>query len=337
MSTRESATLLLVDDQPANLRLLNDAFSDQYRVLMATGGEPAVALCREQQPDLVLLDVDMPQMDGYAVCTALKADPHTAHIPIIFVTSHSDPEEEARALEMGAVDFITRPFHASVVRSRVKTHITLMHSGAMILGALKEKETLLKEVYHRVKNNLGVVSSLLNLQLRLLNDVQARAAITESMERISAMALVHEKLYQSTNLASIALADYVRDLCSQLSTSAAAQARHIEVSAQVDAITVGIERAVPLGMLINELITNSLKHAFPTGRAGHVRVRVGQEASGECVLEVSDDGVGLPAAGLGNKSLGFKLIAALAGQIDGRLETCPSGGDGTTTRVRFAL
>ncbi len=117
--------LLLVDDQPINIQALHQAFAADHQVLMATRGEQALALCARQAPDLVLLDVEMPEMDGYEVCRRLKADPATQDIPVIFVTSHSDAEAETRGLEAGAVDFITKPINPRIVRARVRTHLTL--------------------------------------------------------------------------------------------------------------------------------------------------------------------------------------------------------------------
>ena len=117
--------LLVVDDQVANIQALYQAFAADHQVFMATSGEQALALCASKQPDLVLLDVMMPGMDGHEVCRQLKADPETRDIPIIFVTAHSDEEAEARALDAGAVDFITKPINPRIVRARVKTHLTL--------------------------------------------------------------------------------------------------------------------------------------------------------------------------------------------------------------------
>ncbi|MEO5732996.1 MAG: diguanylate cyclase [Rubrivivax sp.] len=117
--------LLLVDDQPINIQALHQAFAADHQVLMATHGEQALALCARQPPDLVLLDVEMPDMDGYEVCRRLKADPATQDIPVIFVTAHSDAEAETRGLEAGAVDFITKPINPRIVRARVRTHLTL--------------------------------------------------------------------------------------------------------------------------------------------------------------------------------------------------------------------
>jgi diguanylate cyclase (GGDEF)-like protein len=117
--------LLVVDDQPANIQALYQAFAADHQVYMATQGEQALALCRSQLPDLVLLDVVMPGMDGYEVCRRLKADVATRHVPVIFVTAHNDEEAETRGLDVGAVDFISKPINPRIVRARVRTHLTL--------------------------------------------------------------------------------------------------------------------------------------------------------------------------------------------------------------------
>jgi diguanylate cyclase (GGDEF)-like protein len=117
--------LLVVDDQPVNIQALYQAFAADHQVLMATNGPQALALCASQQPDLVLLDVVMPAMDGHEVCRRLKADPATRDIPVIFVTAHDDEAAETQGLEAGAVDFISKPINPKIVRARVKTHLTL--------------------------------------------------------------------------------------------------------------------------------------------------------------------------------------------------------------------
>lgn len=117
--------LLVVDDQAVNIQALYHVFAEDHQVFVATHGEQAIKLCREKQPDLVLLDIVMPDMDGYEVCAALKADKDTCDIPIIFVTGETDEDAETRGLDAGAVDFITKPINPRVVRARARTHITL--------------------------------------------------------------------------------------------------------------------------------------------------------------------------------------------------------------------
>ena len=117
--------LLVVDDQPANIQVLHRAFSAEYQVFMATNGPQALSVCREQHPDLVLLDVVMDGMDGHEICRQMRADPNIRDIPVIFVTAHNDPVQETKGLDLGAVDFISKPINPDVVRARVRTHLKL--------------------------------------------------------------------------------------------------------------------------------------------------------------------------------------------------------------------
>ena len=119
------ARLLVVDDQRIHIQVMHQIFAGQYQIFMATNGEQALALCRHNPPDLVLLDIVMPGMDGFEVCAALKADAATRDIPVIFITGHTDAAQETRGLEVGAVDFISKPLTPAVLRARVKTQLTL--------------------------------------------------------------------------------------------------------------------------------------------------------------------------------------------------------------------
>lgn len=124
--------LLIVDDQPINIRILSQAFSAEFQVLMATNGAKALSICATQAPDLVLLDIMMPEMDGYEVCIRLKANPITADIPVVFVTAHTDDASEERGLEVGAVDFISKPINIKIVRARIKAHIALKRQSDIL-------------------------------------------------------------------------------------------------------------------------------------------------------------------------------------------------------------
>ena len=124
-ATRGKPKLLVVDDQPINIQVMHQIFANDFQVFMATSGAQALAICKDNPPDLVLLDIVMPEMDGFEVCEQLKADPATCNIPVIFVTAHTDSAQETRGLDAGAVDFISKPVNPAVVRARVKTHLTL--------------------------------------------------------------------------------------------------------------------------------------------------------------------------------------------------------------------
>jgi diguanylate cyclase (GGDEF)-like protein len=124
-ATSGKPKLLVVDDKPVNIQVLHQIFAADYQVFMATSGAQALAICRSNPPDLILLDVVMPEMDGFEVCTELKSDAATRDIPIIFVTAHDDTSQETHGLDVGAVDFIAKPVNPAVVRARVKTHLML--------------------------------------------------------------------------------------------------------------------------------------------------------------------------------------------------------------------
>ena len=131
-STHGKPKLLVVDDQAINIQVLYRCFAGDYQVFMATDGEQALKICSNNPPDLILLDVVMPGLDGFEVCKRLKADVTTSHIPVIFVTSHTDPAQETHGLNVGAVDFIAKPVNPDVVRARVKTHLTLKFQSDLL-------------------------------------------------------------------------------------------------------------------------------------------------------------------------------------------------------------
>ncbi len=186
---------------------------------------------------------------------------------------------------------------------------------------LNEKEVLLKEVHHRVKNNLQVISSLMNLQSAQVDDPRLKDALRESQNRVRTMALIHEKLYQTTDLAQIDIAGYLHTLVNFLSQSYRERASTVVARVEAENIKVDIETAIPCGLIVNELVSNALKHAFPDGRSGEIRVCVTHSPGGQMSLSVSDNGVGFPV-GLDHTrspSLGLNLVNTLIAQIGGTL------------------
>jgi two-component sensor histidine kinase len=208
---------------------------------------------------------------------------------------------------------------------------------AQIKASLEEKEALLKEIHHRVKNNLQVISSLLNLQSRLVADPQALEVFQESQHRIRSMAFVHEKLYQSESLARIDFAEYVRTLTTYLFSSCGARAQGVTLDIQAEDVLLGIDAAIPCGLILNELVSNALKHAFPNGRDGEVRIDLRADDDQRLTLTVSDDGIGLPE-GLdvhNTNSLGLQLVDTLVRQLDGTMEIHGQGG--TEFKIDFVV
>ena len=208
-------------------------------------------------------------------------------------------------------------------------------SEGKLREALAEKEVLLREIHHRVKNNLQVVSSLLNLQARAAGDEEVARAFEESKSRVQSMALIHEQLYESRDLARIDLSGYIRQLVSNLFRTYQVRAHRVELRTDIADIEIGIDLALPCGLILNELISNSLKYAFPSSRAGSILIRLEKMHDSSALLTVADDGVGLPAE-VGfwtTKTLGLRLVRSLVRQIDGEISA--GGPPGAEYRIRF--
>jgi two-component sensor histidine kinase/integral membrane sensor domain MASE1 len=206
---------------------------------------------------------------------------------------------------------------------------------ADLAGALREKEALLGEVHHRVKNNLQVVSSLLSLQSGYAKDPRVAAMFRESQARVAAIALVHERLYRSPDLARVDFGGYVGALADSLVASYRLPSRHVSLVKRLDDVPVPIQRAIPCGLVIGELVTNSLRHAFPDGRSGEILVEVRTADDGGIRIAVADDGVGLPP-GFDPKdspSLGWRIVTTLASQVGATLAVSSDRG----TRVELEV
>jgi PAS domain S-box-containing protein len=197
-----------------------------------------------------------------------------------------------------------------------------------IRTSLQEKELLLKEIHHRVKNNLQVVSNLLDLQSDYITDNKTRRFFKESQDRISAMAMIHEKLYQSRDFMCIDFDDYLDKLAHYLLRCYEKKAGLVSLVVEADKVAIGIDEAIPCGLIVNELLSNALEHAFPAGRKGVIKVRCLSLEDGQISLTVADDGVGLPL-GLdfrNTESLGLQLVTLLVKQLQGIIEIENTGG-----------
>jgi PAS domain S-box-containing protein len=206
---------------------------------------------------------------------------------------------------------------------------------AQIAASLKEKEVLLKEIHHRVKNNLQVISSLLNLQAVGVKDERILELLRESQNRIRSMALIHERLYQSENLAGINFGEYLRSLVGFLARSY--NIPHVEVRIHVKSISLPVNTAIPCGLIVNELVSNALKYGFPGELGGQVDVSLTLLNQTSGVLTVADNGVGFPREidFRSTKTLGLQLINTLTLQINGTIEL--SRDPGTTFSITFPL
>ncbi|MFM6195159.1 MAG: PAS domain S-box protein [Planktothrix sp.] len=197
-----------------------------------------------------------------------------------------------------------------------------------LVTSLREKEVLLKEIHHRVKNNLLVVSNLLEFQSDYVQEPELIKVLEDSRNRIYSMALIHEKLYRSTNLEKINFADYLEDLIDNLFESYNIQDGRIQFELDIEPIGLNIETAQPCGLIVNELVSNTLKHAFPNGRSGIVYLGLHQEEDEKIIVTVRDNGVGFPeGVDFRNvESLGMELVCTLTEQLEGTIVLNPENG-----------
>lgn len=202
--------------------------------------------------------------------------------------------------------------------------------------SLLQKEILVREIHHRVKNNLQLVMSLLNLHARRIRDPAAEMAFTEARSRINALATLHRRLYESESLQQLDLKWFLEDLCTELRRGGLSRGRHIELAVESPSEVIGPEVAVPLGLLVTEAITNAYKHAFKGRDGGHINVSVSRDADDTLVLRIEDDGVGFePVTGAKDAGLGHSLIEAFVRQLHGEMEI--KSNQGTVVQVKFSV
>jgi PAS domain S-box-containing protein len=203
------------------------------------------------------------------------------------------------------------------------------HSQNQIQASIVEKEVLLKEIYHRVKNNLQVISSLLNLQSEYIKDKQDLEIFQKSQQRIASMALIHEKMYQSPDLARIDFGEYIQDLVATLFSSYEVHEGSISLNLNIDNhVLLGLDLAIPCGLIVHELVSNSWKYAFPQGGEGEICIEIRQNSQQQFIITISDNGVGLPPNFdfKNTASLGWQLVDALIYQISGNINIVSNNG-----------
>jgi PAS domain S-box-containing protein len=204
-------------------------------------------------------------------------------------------------------------------------------------ATLTEREVLLQEVHHRVKNNLQVISSLINMQVRQLQDTSSRDALQECQTRVQAIALIHEKLYQSKDYARVPFSEYAKSLAANVLSATGVSSTDIVLDLAMEDLSLAVDKAIPCGLILNELITNAVKHAFPDARQGTIRVQLRRAKEREIVLAVGDDGIGMSATFdlRTSSSLGLSLVYTLVEQLEGRVEILHDRG--TTFQITFPM
>ena len=300
------------------------------------------AALKAQTWDVILSDHCLPRFDAPAALFIL----HEIGLDIPFlVISGAIGEDLAVALmRSGAHDYLMKDSLArlapavareiSYARARADRRVAAqalrdseeqLHRQAALL---QQKETLLREIHHRVKNNMQVMSSLLSLQARTVLQPEVSRMLQDNQNRIQSMALLHEILYESDDLATVDFPKYVLRMLNQLFRSYGVDDKHVRLRSEFDALALDLDEALPLGLLINEVVSNSLKHAFPQGRNGEVYIGLRRQSNGDVALVLSDDGIGLPddLDCMTSPSLGLRLVRTLAQQLRAKLDIRSPGG-----------
>ncbi|MCJ7813450.1 response regulator [bacterium] len=296
--------ILLIEDNPRDVRLIQEMLGNGR--MDCSGDKPAFHLiCSnrllaglkrldEEPVDLILLDLSLPDSHGFDTFRAVQKQ--AAHLPIIVLSGLDDESQAVLAVREGAQDYLVKGYVDSNLLTRsIRYAIERKRAEEKIKASLQEKELLLKEIHHRVKNNLQVITSLLHLQSYHIKDPKTLEMFKESQDRVRSMALVHEKLYRSPDLAKIDFAQYIKSLTHGLYRSYSIDPKQIELKSKVEDVFLSIDMAVPCGLIVNELVSNSLKHGFPPQWEGKGRIGIVLRRKGDDQIEliVKDNGIGM--------------------------------------------
>ena len=354
-----AGTVLVVEDNRDLAAYLARILAAEYRVHLSHDGAEGLELARTIGPDLILSDLMMPELDGEQLLARLREEPSLSAVPVIFLSARADRSLPARLLEAGAADYMVKPMEPAELRARVRNTLEMTRTRNILeeetgtrdgrlqemarevalqrrrlQRTVQEKQLVLQELHHRVKGNLQTVSSLLSLQARSVKDAEAGAALREAQGRLSAIALVHEKLYGGEQPTTLAMAEYLRGLADITLRSHVEADGRVIMEVRSDPVRLPVDRALPCALIAHELITNALTHAFPAGRPGRLTIELTRDPEDPDLLRlrIQDDGVGVPE-GEARRGTGLELVQALAVQLGGTMEI--SKGEGTVAEVRF--
>lgn len=339
MGTRHGAIqnmikILHLEDSDDDARLICDALSHEVVACHVTRVETRKAFLEAMDHgdwDMILSDYSLPSFDGIsALKLAVEKRPQ---VPFIFVTGSLGEELAVETLKNGATDFILKDrlsrLPQAVLRARRESESAKAQKKGQqqLEDSLREKVLLLQEVHHRVNNNLQIICSLLSMQSGAVNDPILVSALGESQKRVQSMAMIHAMLYGSSSLKDIDFAEYARSLAAEVSSSYGPDPTRVGLVFELEPIRLEIDRAIPCGLILNELLSNAFKYAFPHNRSGEIRISL-QRREGRVRLAVEDTGVGLRDGFALNetKSLGLRIVGILARQLGGNLEITSNQG-----------
>jgi two-component sensor histidine kinase len=343
---RSGLTVLFVDDDEALATLVERQLGERaHFVVRAPSGDAAIQRLSVGDIDVIALDNALPGETGFDILA--RIGPRGSRPPVVFVTADADARTAVAALRAGADDYIVKDtslefFELLIAgieqvyeRWRLKRIRDEKEREAQ--EARERAETLLQEVNHRIANSLGLVAAMVRLKASAVSDPAASQALLETQARITAIGGVHRRLYMHSTIGRVALDDYLRFLTEELQATLQDPARKLNISLTAENLTTSTDKAVSIGVIIGELVTNAFKYAYPGGDGGEVRVWLKKVAPGRAQLCVEDDGVGfdLQSVALGT-GLGGRILKSMALNLEAKIEQSSSPGR-TWTRLCFPL
>jgi two-component sensor histidine kinase len=341
-------TLLYIDDDMALARLVDRGLSRLgFKVLQAASGEEGLQRVAEGGIDVVALDQYMPGLDGLETLEKILAIPDAP--PVVFVTASQDSSIAVTALKAGAADYLVKDVQGDFIpllqvaadgalkqarlqKARDEAEAEVHASRDRFAALAAERELLLREVNHRVGNSLQIIASLLHLQANSAEREDVKAALTNAMGRVAAVAQVHRRLYTSHDLKSVMLNQYLESLLDDLRRSAEGN-RMSRLTLKSEAVEIDPDRAVAIGIIVNELVMNAVKYAYPDG-SGPIHVDLRAERD-DLVLSIADDGVGDNGkTDPRSTGMGQRIVSAMATKLEASVERDPDHG-GTRIVLRF--
>ncbi len=336
----ETPTLLYIDDDKALARLVERGLTRLgLKVVHAEGGTAGLERMAQGGIDVIALDQFMPGLDGLETLEQIMAIPGAP--PVVFVTAAQDSKIAVTALKAGAADYLVKDVQGDFIpllqvavegalkqarlqKARDEAEAEVHAARDRFAALAAEREVLLREVNHRVGNSLQIIASLLHLQASSAVEGDVKAALTNAMGRVAAVAQVHRQLYTSHDLNSVLLNQYLDALLEDLRRSAEGN-RMSRLTLKAEPIEIDPDRAVAIGIIVNELVMNAVKYAYPDG-AGPIHI-VLVSRDDELVLSIADNGVGLNArTDPRSTGMGQRIVAAMAAKLAATVERDPSHG-----------
>jgi len=341
VSPQHNISLLFVEDNETIRFLYNRLLSRRVtRYFVGENGLEGLNLYKEHKPDLIITDISMPVMDGLEMIRHIKAI--SPDIKVIVMSAYSIKEYFLEAINLGVNGYLIKPVESKRLYSLIdelaenilmkreleEKELKRQIAEENLKRSLAEKDILLKEVHHRVKNNMQIISSILKMQERQVADPNLKTILEESQNRIHSMALIHENLYRNENLSNIKFSNYVKSLAGNLARAYSDLQAKITFDYQIEDIFLPLDIGIPCGLIINELLSNSFKHAFPGMEKGIICIKLSSPGENQYILEVCDNGIGLkePFQPEKTNSLGMRIVTKLIQQIEGELSYNFSSG-----------